>query len=118
MSNTFGGPFQDKGKIKGDEVMLRPVDLQVVIVKSVDSAQNVGYSQQMMASAQQTTRLEEEKQNVLNRSRVISKERTQNPNVGTSTDSNGNGKTFYNFRRHKKEDKSDPYRGKVIDIRL
>ncbi len=99
--------------------MLRPIDLQVVIVKSVDSAQNVEYSQQMMSSAQQITTFEQEKQNTLNRSRVISKDRTQNPNVGTSTDSNKNGKTFYSFKRRKKEsENSDPYRGKVIDIRL
>ncbi len=118
MSNTLGIPFKDKGETKGDEVMLRPVDLQVVIVKSVDNAQTVGYSQQMLSSAQQTNKLEEQKRNMLNRSRIVSQQKTHSPDVGTSTDSNGNGKAFYAFRKRKKDDGADPYRGKVIDIRL
>jgi hypothetical protein len=118
VSNTFGSPFKDKGQIEGDEVMLRPIDLQVVIVKSVDSAQSVGYSQQMMSSAQQIAKFEEQKRDTLNRSRIVADEKKQNSNVGTSTDSNGNGRTLYTFKKRKKDDKTDPYRGKVIDIRL
>ncbi len=116
MPNSFCRTFEDKGKVEGDEVMLRPVDLQVVIVKSVDNAQNVGYSQQLMSSAQQLTSLKEERESILNRERVLPHRQTENPNVGTSTDSHGSAKGFYMQKRKKKN--SDPYRGKIIDIRL
>ena len=118
MSNTLGGPFKDKRRIEGDEVMLRPIDLQVVIVKSVDSAQNVGYSQQMMSSDQQIAKFEKQKRDVVNRSRIVADEKKQSSSVGTSTDSNGNGRMLYTFKKRKKDDKTDPYRGKVIDVRL
>ncbi len=117
MSNSFRRTFEDKGKIEGDELMLRPVDLQVVIVKSVDSAQNVGYSQQLMSSVQQLTSLKEEREAVLSREKVLPHRQTENPNVGTSTDSQGGTKGFYTPNR-KKKGSSDPYRGKIIDIRL
>ena len=97
--------------------MLRPVDLQVVIVKGVDNAQNISYSQQMMSSAQQTTSLEEQKKATLNQSRVLSRDKAENLNLHNSTD--GKGRSSYQYNKHGKNKKnSDPYRGKVIDVRL
>lgn len=98
--------------------MLRPVDLQVVIVKGVDNAQNISYSQQLMSSAQQTVSVEEQKRFAENQHRVLAKDKTQNPNVRTSTESGGNGGYYFTQRRGKKKQSVDPYRGKVIDIRL
>ncbi len=97
--------------------MLRPVDLQVVIVKGIDNVQNVSYSQQMMSSAQQTTSLEEQRKAMLNQSRVLSRDKTENLNFYNSKDGRGGG--TYNYNKHEKNKKSsDPYRGKVIDVRL
>lgn len=97
--------------------MLRPVDLQVVIVKGIDNVQNISYSQQMMSSAQQTTSLEEQKKAMLNQSKVLSRDKAENLNLYNSTD--GKGGTSYQYnKRGKSKRSSDPYRGKVIDVRL
>lgn len=89
-----------------------------MIVKGVDNAQNVSYSQQLMSSAQQTLNLEEQKKIAENQHRVLARDESRNPNIHTSTDSGGNG-GYYSSQRHgKKKQSVDPYRGKVIDVRL
>jgi len=98
--------------------LLRPVDLQVVIVKGVDNAQNVSYSQQLMSSAQQIMSLEEQKKIAEDRHRVLARDESRNPNVHTSTESRGNGNYYSSQKRGKKKQNVDPYRGKVIDVRL
>jgi len=98
--------------------LLRPIDLQVVIVKGVDNAQNMSYSQQMMSSAQQTVNLEEQKKMNENMHKVLARDESRNPNVRTSTESDGNKNYYFSGRRKKKQQSVDPYRGKVIDVRL
>ncbi len=99
--------------------MFRPIDLQVVIVKGVDNAQNMSYSQQMMDTSQQNLATKESQKNSLNAKKVMSREEFQNPNARTSTDSNGNPSySSYGMKKKKKTESVDPYRGKVIDLRL
>ncbi len=88
-----------------------------MIVKGIDNAQNISYSQQMMSSAQQTTSLEEQKKATLNQNRVLSRNETKNLNFYNSTEEE-NGASYQYKKREKNKKNSDPYRGKVIDVRL
>lgn len=96
--------------------MLRPIDLQVIIVKSVDNAQNTNYAQQSILASQQVVSMENEIKNERNARRVISRERYGNDPSKSATDAEHNSEIP---RESKKSEKlNDPYRGKVIDIRL
>ncbi len=97
--------------------MLRPIDLQVVIVKSVDNAQNTNYAQQSILISQQVISMENEVKNDRNSKRVTARERYGNDPSKSATDAEQNDKGNEN-KKHKEEKVSDPYRGKVIDIRL
>ncbi len=97
--------------------MLRPIDLQVVIVKGVDNAQSASYSQQVMGSAQQTMMMKSENMADEKRHKVTPRDEYGNSPAGTATDSNGN--EYGNFpKKEEKDHLTDPYRGTVIDVRL
>ncbi|BBJ27280.1 hypothetical protein [Athalassotoga saccharophila] len=98
--------------------MLRPIDLQVVIVKSVDNAQNTNYAQQSIIVSQQVVSMENEVKNDRNAKRVTARERYGNDPSKSATDAQQNGKDIENKKDKIGEKISDPYRGKVIDIRL
>lgn len=101
--------------------MLGPIDLQVVIVKGVDSAQATSYSQQFMASAQQTTAFENEIKSEKDARRVTHRQDFGDDPSGSTTDSNGHAYDLNSNLSKKREAdhiNDDPYRGKVIDIRL
>ncbi|HEU24981.1 MAG: hypothetical protein C0176_05255 [Mesoaciditoga sp.] len=98
--------------------MLRPIDLQVVIVKSVDNAQNTNYAQQSIIVSQQVISMENEIKNDRNSKRVISRERYGNDPSKSATDVEQNAEESESKKDKIGEKISDPYRGKVIDIRL
>lgn len=99
--------------------MFRPIDLQVVIVKGVDNAQNMSYSQQMMDTSQQNLMAKEKQRNASKDQKILSRDEFRNPNAKTSSESDGgSGYTPYGAKKKKKQESLDPYRGKVIDLRL
>jgi hypothetical protein len=116
MSDSFNNFDKDKGDDERGDLMLRPIDLQVIIVKGVDNAQNTSYSQQLMGSAQQSKMMKYENRTDENRSKVTPRDKFGNSSNGTATDSKGN--TSGSFASKERKDRLiDPYRGKVIDIR-
>lgn len=100
--------------------MLGPIDLQVVIVKGVDNAQAVSYSQEFMASAQQTVAFENEIKSERDAKRITPRQNFGDDPSGSATDSEGHDYDLNpkSGKTRKVDLKDDPYRGKVIDIRL
>lgn len=99
---------------------MRPIEMQVIMARTVDTSQLVSQNQQAAIAAQQNTAVTFQNQMNIQQTQVQALNRSETKSVGEKQGGSGGGYTPYR-RRHSTKRKrpivTDENKGRFIDIR-